>query len=108
MTQWTELISTKEMSQIYETKEVVIRNNLRRLNVPMLRLADGVYLLQISELENAIKKSATKKAMVWTNFKKSMQVRCSRITTAHHSSSQLITEHSFLKWYDNTGVKMPV
>ena len=62
MTQWTELISTKEMSQIYETKEVVIRNNLRRLNVPMLRLADGVYLLQISELENAIKKSATKKS----------------------------------------------
>jgi hypothetical protein len=38
-------------------KEVVIRNNLRKLGIPMLRLADGIYLLQISELENAIKKA---------------------------------------------------
>jgi len=62
MTQWSELITTKEMGEIYKKEEVVIRNNLKRLNVPMLRLADGIYLLQISELENAIKKSATKKS----------------------------------------------
>jgi hypothetical protein len=57
MTQWSELITTKEMGEIYEKKEVVIRNNLRKLGIPMLRLADGIYLLQISELENAIKKA---------------------------------------------------
>ena len=49
--------NNKKNGRDIRKKEVVIRNNLRKLGIPMLRLADGIYLLQISELENAIKKA---------------------------------------------------
>ena len=61
MTQWSELITTREMSEIYKTEEISIRRSLKKLNVPMLRLGEGIFLLQISELENAIKRGAKEK-----------------------------------------------
>ena len=59
--EWTELITTKEMSDIYRVKEITIRRNLKNLSVPMIFIAAGVYLMKVSDLENAISRTTSGK-----------------------------------------------